>query len=124
MLRILKKPVVQLIALLSVTVSCGSVTVFDKEVCADLGVAGAHCARTLADPPKRRDIEKAKWDSERIGWMCMRAEDFSDAEDAIDSLCRTSNLCNYETKEQLAKFKANTAGVASKAKAAKKPKPK
>lgn len=117
-----KLHVMLLIALSSAIVSCGSVKVFDKEVCADLGVAGGHCAFTLANPPKRRDIEKSAWDKERVGWMCMRAEDFSDAEDAIDSLCRSTNLCNYETKEQLATFRANTAGVAKKAKASRKPK--
>ena len=118
-----KKLGMLLTVLLSATVSaCGSVTVFDKEVCADLGVAGGHCAFTLAKPPKRRDIPKAVWDKERIGWMCMRPEDFSDAEDAIDSLCRSSNLCNYETKEQIKTFRGNTEGVAKKAKAARKAK--
>ena len=112
-----------LIVLLSVTVSaCGHVKVFDKEVCADLGVAGGHCAFTLANPPKRRDIEKPAWDKERVGWMCMRAEDFSDAEDSIDSLCRSSNLCSYETKEQIKTFRGNTDQVAKKAKAARKTK--
>ena len=112
-----------LIVLLSATVSgCGHVKVFDKEVCADLGVAGGHCAFTIANPPKRRDIAKPEWDKERIGWMCMRAEDFSDAEDAIDSLCRSTNLCDYETKESLKTFRANTDAVAKKAKAARKAK--
>lgn len=118
----LKLHVALLIVLSSAIVSCGHVKVFDKEVCADLGVAGGHCAFTLANPPKRRDIEKAAWDKERIGWMCMRAEDFSDAEDAIDSLCRSTNMCDYETKEQLKTFRANTDSVARKAKASRKAK--
>lgn len=113
-----------LIASLSVIAlnACGHVTVFDKEVCADLGVVGAHCAFTLANPPKRRDIEKAKWDTERIGWMCMRADDFSDAEDSVDQLCRSTNLCDYETKEKIEQFKERTASVLKKAKSARKTK--
>lgn len=120
MLRISKRLAALLIGLSSVTVSCGSVAVFNKEVCADLGVAGAHCAFTLSNPPKRRDIPKPQWDKDRIGWMCMRAEDFSDAEDSIDSLCRSSNMCDYKTKERISQFKKNTASVVTKAKQSRK----
>ena len=120
MLRTSSALAVLLIGLSSAIVSCSSVAVFNKEVCADLGVAGAHCAFTLSNPPKRRDIQKPQWDKDRIGWMCMRAEDFSDAEDSIDSLCRSSNMCDYRTKERISQFKRNTAPVVTKAKQSKK----
>lgn len=111
----------QLIALSSaIVVSACTVTVKDKEVCADLGVAGAHCAHTYIE--KRRDIPKAVWDKERIGWMCMHADDFSDTEDSLDELCRTTNLCDYRTKEELKKLRARLAPVVKKAKSVSKPK--
>jgi hypothetical protein len=107
-----------LIALSIVTVSCDHVAVKDKEVCADLGVAGAHCNHLYASKP--RDIEKAQWDRQRIGWMCMVADDFSDGEDSIDELCRISNLCDYQTKDQIAQVKQRMAPLVSKARSAKK----
>lgn len=105
-----------LIGSLSEIVSCGHVTVKDKEVCADLGVAGAHCAHTYIT--QRRDIPKAQWDRERIGYMCMKADAFSDAEDSIDELCRTTNLCDYETQDQINQFKGRMSPLVKKAKAA------
>lgn len=105
-----------LIGLSSAIVSCGHVTVKDKEVCADLGVAGAHCAHTYVT--RRRDIPKAQWDHERVGWMCMLADDFSDGEDSLDELCRTTNLCDYETQDQLNKFKQRMYPLLKKARAA------
>lgn len=73
-------------------------------MCADLGVYGAHCAHTYIT--SRRDIIKREWDLQRVGYMCMKADDFSDAEDSIDELCRISNLCDYATKDQIQRFKA------------------
>lgn len=91
--------------LLSVIVNgCSHVTVKDKEACADLGYVGAQCAHTYIE--QRRDIPKAQWDQERVGWICMSAEDFSDSEDSIDELCRNTNLCDYQTKQEIEKFKA------------------
>lgn len=116
-MRKLKLLATLLIVLLSaVTVSCGHVTVKDKEVCADLGGVGAHCAHTYIT--QRRDIPKPNWDRERVGWMCMRAEDFSDAEDSIDELCRTTKLCDFETKDEIKKFKARMSPLVKKAKRA------
>jgi len=105
-----KKLALQLMLLSSAIAlsACSSVAVYDKEVCADLGNAGAHCAHTYVTE-KRRDIEKSKWDKERVGWMCMKAEDFSDTEDSIDELCRTKNICDFETKQKLEQIKSNMA---------------
>lgn len=109
------------IALLSATVSaCGHVAVKDKEVCVDLGVAGAHCAHTFIT--KRRDLTKAQWDLERVGRMSITSDDFSDTEDSLDELCRTTNLCDYETQDQIAQVKAKMAPLVSKALTAKKSK--
>ncbi len=103
---------------LSVIVSaCSSVKVIDKEACADLGVAGAHCAYTYT-PNKRRDIEKAYWDVQRVGWICMRGSDFSDTEDSIDKLCRTTKLCDYRAKKKIEQVKKNMAPLVSSAKTA------
>jgi hypothetical protein len=110
-----------LIVLLSVIVSttlsgCGHVTVKDKEACADLGVAGAACTTTFTS--QRRNISKSNWDRERVGWICMRSNDYSDGEDAIDELCRTTNLCDYETQKKIATLKSNMQPIVRKAKAA------
>jgi len=118
-MRKFKKLAMPLTVLLSAIVSaCGHVTVKDQEVCADLGVAGAHCAHTYIT--KRRDIPKKDWDRVRIGWMCTPANAFSDKEDAVDELCRTTNLCDYETQDEINKFKARMRPVLKKAKAARK----
>lgn len=103
--------------LLSGTVlnGCSQITVKDKEVCADLGVVGAHCAHTFIT--QRSDLTKADWDKRRIGWMCMSADDFSDTEDSVDELCRTTNMCDYATAAKIQLVKANMAPGLLKAKA-------
>lgn len=105
-----------LITLLSVTVSCGSVTVKDKQVCADLGIAGAECAHTLIT--NRQPLTKTQWDKQRVGWMCMSSGDFSDSEDSIDELCKTTSLCGYETQDQIAQVKDKMSPLLQKGKAA------
>lgn len=100
----LNAPKLLLTLLLTVIVSaCSHVTVKDKEVCADMGPYGAHCAHTYIED--KRDIPKADWDVERVGWMCTLSDDFSDTEDSIDELCRITEKCDYETKEKIKKFK-------------------
>jgi hypothetical protein len=105
-----------LIGSLSAIVSCGHVTVKDKEVCADLGGAGAECAHTYI--VKRRSLTKPQWDRERVGYMCMRSDSFSDGEDSLDELCRNTNLCDYETQDQINAFKARMLPVLKKARSA------
>jgi len=83
--------------------------VFDKEVCGDLGKYGAHCAHTLTD--ETRDIPKQEWDRVRIGYLCVSSEGFNDTETALDQLCQTTNLCNYETREQLREALRRVRGV-------------
>lgn len=103
-----------LIVSLSAIVSCGHVTVKDKEACADLGVAGAACTTTFSS--QRRNLSKSTWDRERVGWICMRSNDYSDGEDALDELCRTTNLCNYETQQKVQTLKSNMRPIVRKAK--------
>lgn len=103
-----------LIVSLSAIVSCGHVTVKDKEVCADLGVAGAACSTTFTS--QRRNFSKANWDRERVGYMCMKASAYSDGEDSLDELCRTTNLCDFETQEKVQQLKSNMSPLVRKAK--------
>lgn len=106
-----------LIVLSSAIVSgCGHVTVKDKEACADLGVAGAACTTTFTS--QRRKVSKSNWDRERVGWICMRASDYSDGEDSLDELCRTTNLCDYETQQKVETLKTNMRPIVRKAKSA------
>ncbi len=86
-------------------VSCSSVTIYDKEVCADLGPYGAECAHTYTEG--RRSIPKAEWDKMRVGGFWMSSEAFTDTETSIDQLCTTTNVCSYETKELIKRAKKN-----------------
>jgi hypothetical protein len=92
---------------------CGHVTIYDKEVCGDLGEYGAHCAHTLVD--KKRDISKANWDQMRVGYLCMDSMAYNDTETSIDQFCATSKLCDYKTREQIAQVKARMRPVVKKA---------
>lgn len=79
--------------------SCGHITVYDREVCGDLGAAGAHCAHTLTD--KKRDISKLAWDRQRVGMLCMSSQAYTDAETAIDQFCNIYPVCDFKTREEL-----------------------
>jgi hypothetical protein len=79
--------------------SCAKIPVYDREVCGDLGKYGAHCAHTLTD--NKRDISKEKWDVERIGMLCMNSQAYNDVETALDQLCASFDICDYQTREEL-----------------------
>lgn len=79
--------------------SCGTITVYDSEVCGDLGESGAHCAHTLTNG--KRDVSKTDWDELRVGWLCMSPQAFSDTESALDQFCTAYNVCDYQTRESL-----------------------
>ncbi len=96
--------------LLIATNSCGHVAVYDTEVIADLGSAGGYGVHTLTD--QTRDISKAAWDKERVGYLCMSSTAFNDTETAIDQLCKEfSGVCDYQTREAIAQafFRVNHA---------------
>lgn len=95
---------------------CSHVKVYDVEFCGDLAADGAHCAHTLT--PAKRDIPKAQWDVERVGQICTKSTGFNDTETAIDQLCATTSLCDYETRQALAAAKTRLAGVIKRANAA------
>lgn len=48
----------------------------------------------------------------------MRASDYSDGEDSLDELCRTTNLCDYETQQKVETLKTNMRPIVRKAKSA------
>lgn len=95
------------------TLSCGHITVFDREFCGDLGPEGAHCAHTLIN--KKRDIAKAQWDKERIGMLCTSSQAFTDGETAIDQFCTAYNICDFETRESLRRAFVRIHGVQKRA---------
>ena len=98
---------------------CGTVTVYDQEVCGDLGQAGAHCAHTLTN--QTRDISKANWDIERVGYLCMNSQSFTDQETAVDEFCNNNqSLCDYQTRVALQTSLHRIHVVALKAMAARK----
>lgn len=84
---------------------CGSITIQDREVCADLGaviyqgtVIGAQCAHTLTSA--NRTVTKTQWDIERIGWMCMNSKDYTSIETEIEQACQLMK-CDYQTATAL-----------------------
>ena len=99
-------------------ISCGQITVYDREICGDLGQAGAHCAHTLVN--KSRDIPKAQWDIVRTGMLCMNSQGFTDAETAIDQFCTAYNVCDYETRDALGRAFFRVRSVVKRANKAKK----
>lgn len=80
------------------------VDIFDKEVCGDLGPAGAHCNHTLTEQP--RDLNLEDWDKLRYeqGWLCMHPDAFADTEASLEEVCRRVE-CDYKTKDLLKKLK-------------------
>jgi len=73
----------------------------DEEVVADLGAAGGYAVHTLTD--QTRDIPKAEWDRERVGYLCVNSTAFNDAQTALDQLCQETNLCDYQTRDAIQK---------------------
>lgn len=95
---------VKLIFCLLLLSGCGHVTIYDKEVCGDLGEFGAHCNHTLK--PNPRDLTKEEWDKERVGWMCVDPTGFNDTETALDQLCTTTRRCTYKQRQAIESVKA------------------
>ncbi len=95
-----KRKLILIGSFLALVSACGGVPVkvYDKEVCADLGSSGAHCAHTLTN--KTRDIDKIDWDEKRIGFLCMDSAAYNDTETAIDQFCRAIK-CDYVTRQQI-----------------------
>lgn len=108
------------------SLSCAKIKVYDKEVCADLtGVDskmgftyGAHCAHTLTNVT--RDIPKAQWDQERVGWLCTNSTGFNDTENTIDQFCQLYG-CDYETRAQLQAALNRLRRIVRRARAAQRP---
>ena len=97
----LKKGFVSLF-LLSLS-SCSQVKIKDSEWCGDAGQFGASCFKTLSD--NTRDIEKAKWDEERFGMICTKAENFADWKASILKLCQMAGKrCKYDVKNKVIRF--------------------
>lgn len=75
----------------------------NTEACVNLGIAGAQCAHTYTQ--ETRTLTKEEFEAESIGWVSIRAEDFSDREDAIDEICRATEKCDFEMQEIIEKHK-------------------
>ncbi len=101
-----------IVLLTGALVNCSHVTIYDKEVCADLGYVGAECAHTYTEGT--RQPTKGEWDHERVGWFCMSPDSFNDTETGIDQLCTTSKLCDYETQQRITRAKKNLAPLRQK----------
>ncbi len=98
--------IILLIAIVSI--GCQNLKIKDKEVCGDLGKAGAHCAHTLTS--EKRDLSKLEWDKTRFGWLCMDSTGFNETETALDQACQLMQ-CTYEQSEQVQTIKTNLKDV-------------
>ena len=56
---------------------------------------GAQCAHTLT--PANRTVLKSAWDIERVGWLCMDSQAYTDIETEIQQACVQSK-CDYQTQ--------------------------
>ncbi len=88
-------------------VGCGHITIYDREVCVDVGaiefpkgsgqIVGARCAHTLTK--QTRNVPKAQWDQERIGQFVMNSQAYTDVETVSDQFCAAyPGICDYETR--------------------------
>lgn len=96
------------------TIPLPTVKVYDKVVCGDLGVDGAHCNHTYTKN-QSFDLTKKQWDAQRVGWMCMHHGDFEDTEGALDQLCLNTDKCDYRVKEAILIVKAHLRSISEKA---------
>lgn len=67
-----------------------------------MGRDGAACFRMFTNDT--RDISKERWDLERFGMLCSRAEYFADLKKAILKLCKKTGSCDYETERLVKEF--------------------
>lgn len=83
--------------------SCGHVSVFDKEGCADEGSLGAHCAHVFTSGT--RNLDKDTWDNLRFGWICYDPGDDIQMKKEEEELCSIKGVtCDYQMKQQIHSF--------------------
>lgn len=76
-----------------------SVNIRDHEICGDMGASGAACFHTLTSDS--RELDKATWDTYRVGKLCEDADAFADWKAAMEKLCSQTGDCTYEQKQQM-----------------------
>ena len=88
-----------LVLIIALTISgCAAVTIHDIEICGDEGFQGATCDHTLTTAT--RDVQKAAWDAERVGMLCMKSSDFAGLKADAEQLCNDDENCTYSTAVQ------------------------
>ena len=85
--------------------ACNSITVYDRQVCADLGavifqghIIGAHCDNVLTSAPVNIPLDE--WNSMRVGRLSFNSQGFNDDETAIQQACAILT-CNYEQRTKI-----------------------
>jgi len=78
---------------------CAKIELKDLEVCGDAGSLGASCVRMLSG--KERDLDKATWDKERFGQLCMTSDAFAEIKKAILKFCESQpKRCEKEVVKE------------------------
>lgn len=95
--------------------ACGArVTITDTEWCADAGLRGAFCFRTLSGA--ERHIPHDDWVEERFGQICSTAPTFAEWKAAILKLCEDTGRCDFRTEETVRQFTQKAARAVRRAK--------
>lgn len=81
---------------------CARVPIKNSEWCADAGIDGAYCFKTLSDDA--RILTKEEWDEIRFGQICGSPQTFANFKKALLKLCRISKACDYETVSTIQAF--------------------
>lgn len=101
MLRTISTSVCLILLKLSFS-GCGSIPVYDHELCGDKGELGASCFRLLSDGSRKLDFEA--WQDERFGQICMTAEAFANLKTALLKLCDQTKRCDWQQVEAIKDF--------------------
>lgn len=77
---------------------CAKIDIPDGEICGDAGPLGASCVTMLSG--RERDLDKATWDRERFGQLCMRSEVYAEIKKSILKFCESQpKRCEKEVEK-------------------------
>ncbi len=106
------KILINWLSIISLTTSCqGLVKINDAEWCGDMGRIGAECDMTFTD--KRRSLDKATWDKERVGQLCTDSKNVANLKAAILKMCGDTGMCTQEVMDYVESATARVGVVAA-----------
>ncbi len=80
--------------------SCGTMSIPDVEVCADMKTAGAYCYTTLSN--RERSVDPNDWEDERFGKLVISAKDWGEVKKAMQKGCKIAKWrCLKDVKKSI-----------------------